>query len=94
MTALSRLEKDFTENIMGYSALGIILSTCLGSIAIFQILKIGHGFLELTLVMVCVAICTIHNAAILTLQKPALIFKLLVTSTIINGFVIVTTLFI
>lgn len=94
MTALVRLEKDFKENVMGYSALGIILSTCLGSIAILQILKFGHGLLYMALVMLCVTICTMHNAAILTVQKPALIFKLLVASTLINGLVIIATLFI
>lgn len=94
MTALARLEKDFTENVMGYSALGIVLSTCLGSIAIFQILNFGHGLINMALVLLCVSICTMHNAAILTVQKPTMIFKLLMASTIINGLVIFTSLFI
>tara|TARA_A100000171_G_C2140629_1_gene155977 strand:- start:6958 stop:7242 length:285 start_codon:yes stop_codon:yes gene_type:complete len=94
MTALARLEKDFTENVMGYSALGIVLSTCVGSIAIFQILNFGHGVLNMALVLVCVAVCSLHNAAILTVQKPTLIFKLLMASVLINSFVIVTSLFI
>lgn len=94
MTALARLEKDFTENVMGYSALGIVLSTCLGSIAIFQILNFGHGLINMALVLLCVSICTMHNAAILTVQKPTMIFKLLMASTIINSLVILTSLFI
>tara|TARA_R100000935_G_scaffold15425_2_gene30845 strand:- start:62305 stop:62589 length:285 start_codon:yes stop_codon:yes gene_type:complete len=94
MTALARLEKDFTENVMGYSALGIVLSTCVGSIAIFQILNFGHGVLNMALVLVCVAVCSLHNAAILTVQKPTLIFKLLMASVLINSFVIVISLFI
>ena len=94
MTALARLEKDFTENVMGYSALGIVLSTCVGSIAIFQILNFGHGVLNMALVLVCVAVCSLHNAAILTVQKPTLIFKLLMASVLINSFVIEISLFI
>lgn len=93
MTALTRLERDFTQNIMGYSALGIILSTCLGSIAIMQILSFGNGPFQLSLVMVCVAICSIHNAAILTVQKAAFIFKLLLASIAINSIIILISLF-
>ncbi len=93
MTALTRLEKDFTANVMGYSALGIILSTCLGSIAIMQILSFGNGPLQLALVMVCVGICSIHNAAILTVQKAGFIFKLLLASIAINSIIILISLF-
>ncbi|NND87885.1 MAG: hypothetical protein HKM28_01410 [Flavobacteriaceae bacterium] len=94
MTALTKLEKDFTNNVMGYSALGIILSTSLGSIAIFQILNFGYEFKHMALVMLCVSICTAHNAAILTVQKPKLIFQLLVASTLINSIVILISLFV
>ncbi len=93
MTTLGKLEKDFTKNIMGYSAMGIVLSTCLGSIAIMQILTFGYGFLQMTLVMICLMICTLHNAAIISVQKPQLIFKLLVTSVIINTLVLFISLF-
>ena len=92
MTTLAKFEKDFTTNVMGYSALGIILSTCLGAVAILQILQYGHGILHLTLVMICVAICSMHNAAILTVQKPVTIFKLLLASTFINTMVILVSL--
>ncbi|WP_026753585.1 hypothetical protein [Sediminibacter sp. Hel_I_10] len=93
MTTLGKLEKDFTKNIMGYSAMGIVLSTCLGSIAIMQILTFGYGFLQMALVMICLTICTLHNAAIISVQKPQLIFKLLVTSVIINTLVLFISLF-
>lgn len=94
MKTLAKLETDFTKNVMGYSALGTILSTCLGSIAIFQILNFGYGFVNMAIVMICVAICTMHNAAILTVQKPAIIFKLLIASTIINSLIIFISLFV
>ncbi len=94
MATLAHLQKDFTKNIMGYSAMGIILSTCLGSIAIMQIMAYGNGFLQMALVLLVVAICSGHNAAILTVQKPKLIFNLLVWSTIISVLIIVTSLII
>lgn len=89
MTAITKLQNDFTQNIMGYSALGIILSTCIGSIAVMTTLSFGNGLLPMFFVLLTVIICSLHNAAILTVQKPALIFKLLVTSILVNALIII-----
>ena len=94
MNTYTNIRKDFVSNIGGYSALGIILSTCLGSIAVMQSLTFGNGFLPMLLVFLTVAICSAHNAAILTVQKPILIFRLLVASTLINVLIIVGSLII
>lgn len=93
MITLANFEKNFSENAMGYSALGIIVSTCLGSVAIMQTLTFGHELFQMFIVMISVVICSAHNAAILTVQKPAIIFRLLVTSIAINSLVIFTSLF-
>ncbi|MEM9077760.1 MAG: hypothetical protein AAGC43_12000 [Bacteroidota bacterium] len=89
MATLSHIEKDFVKNITGYSSLGIVLSTCLGGISILYILSIGNGLLPMALVLLAVTVCSAHNAAILTVQKPALIFRLLILSTIVNLFLII-----
>ena len=89
MSAISKLERDFTQNVIGYSAIGIILSTCLGSFAVMQVLSHGNGHLQMTVVMLCVIMCTTYNAAILTVQKPKFIFKLLIASTIFNTLVFI-----
>ena len=89
MTTFSKLQNDFTHNIIGYSAIGIILSTCLGSVAIMTTLMHGHTLLQMVFVMRTVVFCSMHNASILTVQKPELIFKLLVASTLVNVLIIV-----
>lgn len=89
MTTFAKLEKDFVNNVMGYSALGIILSTCLGSVAIMTTLMHGHEFAQMSLVMLTVMVCSLHNAAILTVQKPKLILNLLIFSVIINTLLII-----
>lgn len=94
MTTLARIEDDFTHNVIGYSAIGIIISTCLGSFAVMQTLTYGNGFLQMVIVMVTVMICSIHNAAILTIQKPKMILKLLVASILINSLIIFVSLFV
>ncbi|RNC91975.1 MAG: hypothetical protein ED555_02360 [Allomuricauda sp.] len=88
MTTLSNLQKDFIENVSGYSSLGIVLSTCLGAIAILASLSMANGLFAMALVLVSVIVCSIHNAAILTLQKPILIFRLLLTSVVVNVLII------
>lgn len=89
MSALSKLQQDFTQNVIGYSAIGIILSTCLGSFAVMQVLAHGNGILTMTITMLCVIMCTTYNAAILTVQKPKLIFQLLIASSIFNTLVFI-----
>ena len=84
MTAFAKLQHDYTNNIIGYSAIGIIASTCVGSLAVMATLMHGNGFIQMFFVFLTVAICSAHNAAILTLQKPSLIFKLLIASLLIN----------
>ena len=89
MTALAKFQKDYTQNIIGYSAIGMLASTCIGSLAVMASLIHGNGFLQMFLVFITVAICSAHNAAILTLQKPSLIYKLLIASVLINFAIIV-----
>ena len=84
MSVLTNIQRDFTQNIAGYSSLGILLSTCLGAFAIMASLSFGNGLLPMAFVLVSVIVCSAHNAAILTVQKPALIFRLLEISTIVN----------
>lgn len=89
MTALSKLQNDYTRGIIGYSAIGMLVSTCVGSVAVMAALMNGNGFLQMFLVFITVAICSAHNAAILTIQKPSLIFKLLIASLVINVAILV-----
>ena len=93
MTTFARVEKDFTENVMGYSAIGIIASTCVGGFAIMQTLSYGYSALQMFIVMIVVMLCSTHNAAILTVQKPALILKLLIASVSVSSLIIITSLF-
>ena len=89
MATLSHIKNDFEKNISGYSSLGIVLSTCLGGISILYILSIGNGLFPMALVLLAVTVCSAHNAAILTVQKPSLIFRLLVLSTVVNLLLII-----
>ncbi|MEM1336294.1 MAG: hypothetical protein AAF717_02210 [Bacteroidota bacterium] len=88
MATLTHIKNDFVQNINGYSSLGIVLSTCLGGIAILYTLSISNGLLPMLVVLLTVAVCNAHNAAILTVQKPIVIYRLLVLSTLVNLLII------
>jgi len=88
MTLYAKLNQDFSKNYIANSTLGIILSTCIGSIAVMTSLMNGNGILEMILVFVSVSTCSIHNASILTLQKAELVFNLLMASILINTLII------
>ena len=88
MTLYAKINSDFSQNYIGYSALAIIASTCLGSIAIMTTLFDGNNAFQMFLVFITVAVCSAHNAAILTVQKPKLVLDLLIASLIINTLII------
>jgi len=88
MTLYAKINADFSENYTGYSALAIIASTCLGSIAIMTTLMKGNAPLQMFLVFLSVVVCSAHNAAILTVQKPKMVLDLLIISLTINTLII------
>ncbi|KAA1247542.1 hypothetical protein [Aquimarina sp. RZ0] len=89
MTLYAKINADFSENYIGYSALAIIASTCLGSIAIMTTLFDGNGPLQMFFVFLTVVVCSAHNAAILTVQKPKLVLDLLIISLVVNSLLLI-----
>ncbi len=92
MTLYQKINTDFSKHYLGYSAIAIIASTCIGSIAIMYTLINGHDTLQMFMVFLSVAVCSAHNAAILTLQKPKIVLNLLITSLVINILLIIINL--
>ncbi|MDP5077817.1 MAG: hypothetical protein NWQ19_06970, partial [Nonlabens sp.] len=83
-TMYAKINQDWNQNFIGYSALAIILSTCVGSIAVMTTMMQGHNLVQMIQVFFVVAACSVHNASILTVQKPSLVLKLLVASLAIS----------
>ncbi|MDP5100593.1 MAG: hypothetical protein NWQ09_04640 [Nonlabens sp.] len=88
-TMYAKINQDWNQNFIGYSALAIILSTCIGSIAVMTTMMQGHNLVQMIQVFFVVAACSVHNASILTVQKPSLVLKLLVASLAISIAIIV-----
>lgn len=92
MTTITMLEQEFRKNQFFYAAMGIILSTCVGSVAVMGALSHGFGHLPMFLVTLSVLSCSAFNASILTVQKPELILKLLGLSVVLNVIIAAFTL--
>lgn len=90
-TMYAKINQDWNQNFIGYSALAIILSTCIGSIAVMTTMMQGHNLVQMIQVFFVVAACSVHNASILTVQKPSLVLKLLVASLAISIVTIVSS---
>ncbi len=85
MTLYAKIQQDWNEHFTGYSALAIIVSTMIGSVAVMMILSQGVGLWQLFQLFLCVSVCMAHNASILTVQKPKVVLDLLIASVVLNS---------
>ncbi len=88
MTTFTQISTHWSKYFIGYSTLGIIISTTLGSLAILKTLMNGVSSFAMFLVFLSVVICSAHNTAILTVQKPKTVLYLLIASIFINVVII------
>jgi len=79
-----RLNRDWNEHFMLYAASAIIVSTCLGGLAVFSIFQNGSILFQMTELFFVVMVCTTVLASILTVQKPKIVLNSLMLSILIN----------
>ncbi|WP_081210626.1 hypothetical protein [Salegentibacter sediminis] len=84
MKLYNNLLADFKEMPLGYSTIGIIASSCLGSVAAMLILMQGHGFLDMLQLFAVVSVCMGFNAVILAQFKPKIILNALILSLAVS----------
>lgn len=80
MKLYNTLYKDFESLYVGYSAVAIILSSCLGAAAAMVILMNGHDFLQMFQLFLVVAVCMIYMSSVLAQMKPKFVFNTLILS--------------
>ena len=84
---------DFEEMSMGYSAIGIIASSCLGSVAAMLILMNGHTFVDMLQLFIVVVVCMGFNTVILSQFKSKIVFNALLLSLAISSIFILINIF-
>jgi hypothetical protein len=78
-----KLEKDWKDHFMLYTAAAIIFCTCLGGMTVLSIFQNGSGVAQMIQIFAVVVLCNLVLASILTLQKPALVLKAVIASVAI-----------
>ncbi|MGY5848070.1 hypothetical protein ACW6QP_11710 [Salegentibacter sp. HM20] len=92
MKLYKNLVTEFEEMSLGYSTIGIIASSCLGSIAAMFILMKGHGLVNMLELFLVVVVCMGFNAAVLAQFKPKVIFNSLLISLAVSVLLIAINL--
>ncbi|MGO2103065.1 MAG: hypothetical protein ACTH3E_08460 [Psychroflexus halocasei] len=80
MSVLQNINQKFQEEFMANAVLGIILSSCLGSIAAMMILIDGNTIFNLIHLTWIVSVCMIYNMAFIVHLKENLVLNILYLS--------------
>ena len=89
MSIYQRTLEDFKEKYIAFAVLTILGQSCLGSVAAMFVLKNGTSLAQITELAFVVLFTMGVNTAILSQQKPKIVFNLLIWSVIISTVLII-----
>lgn len=75
---------EFTEDYFAGATTGILVSSCLGSIAAMLILMKGHGLVDMIQLGLIVVVCMWYNASVLAQLKAKFVFNSLILSLLVS----------
>lgn len=78
------LFQDFEDLFLGYSALAVILSSCIGSVAAMVILMNGHDLAQMIQLFLVVVVCLGYNSTVLAQLRPKYVFNTLILSLLVS----------
>ena len=87
------LYKDFEDLFVGYSAIAVILSSCIGSAAAMVILMNGHDFFQMSQLFLVVVVCLGYNSTVLAQLKPKIVFNALIISLAVSILLLIFNVF-
>ncbi|SKB55110.1 hypothetical protein SAMN05660776_1856 [Salegentibacter holothuriorum] len=93
MKLYNNLLADFKELSLAHYTLGIIASSCLGSVAAMLILMNGHTLFDMFQLFIVVSVCMSYNALVLAQFKPKIIFNSLLISLATSAIFIIINIF-
>lgn len=88
-TLYGNILTEFKEMYYTYAALGIIASSCIGSIAAMLILMRGSSLLQMTELFLVVAVAMWFNATVLAQLKPKVVLNSLIVSVFVSVLLII-----
>lgn len=87
------LYEDFEKLFVGYSALAIILSSCLGAASAMVILMNGHDMVQMSQLLIVVAVSMWYMASVLAQMKPKFVFNSLIASLSVSTILLIINVF-
>lgn len=79
---------------MGFNALAVMVQSCIGGIAAMMVLHNGASPAQMIQLFFVVILASGFNGAVLSQQKPKLVFDLLLLSVIGNSLIAIVNAFI
>lgn len=80
MSAYQRVYGSFEQGFIGSCTICILVQSCIGSVAAMTILMGGTGLMQMVQLFFVVSACMLFNGAVLSQQKPRVVFNLLLWS--------------
>lgn len=84
MTVYQKQLSEFKQDYYAAISTGIIVSSCLGSIAAMLILMNGHSLTDMIQLGLIVVVCMWYNASVLAQLKAKFVFNSLITSILVS----------
>ncbi len=88
-TIYGNLLTEFREMYYSYATLGIIASSCIGSVAAMLILMSGTETLQMIELFLVVAVAMWFNATVLAQLKPKIVLNSLIVSVLFSSIIII-----
>jgi len=79
---------EFKNGLIGYATIGILIQSCVGSIAVMFALYNGHNFIQMLQVFIMTSFSLSFNGAVLSQQQPKIIFNIFLL-TILAAIIII-----
>ncbi|WP_026839201.1 hypothetical protein [Gillisia sp. JM1] len=84
MTIYQKQLSEFKQDYFAGATTGILVSSCLGSIAAMLILMNGHTVIDMIQLGLVVVICMWYNASVLAQLKAKFVFNSLIASILVS----------
>ncbi len=93
MTIYQKQLSEFKRDYFAGATTGILVSSCLGSVAAMLVLMNGNTLVDMIQLGLIVVVCMWYNASVLAQLKPKFVFNSLITSILLSTSFILINIF-
>jgi hypothetical protein len=85
---------NYSRGYIGYNTLGILFQSCLGSVAAMLVLQNGVSPAQMIQLFFVTIFCMCFNGAVLSQQKPKIVFNMLIATILVSVIISIINIFI